>query len=619
MPTQHTFLGHPVHLRAPPRRFQVLGGFLALFCFALILFGPPTRVDHVPTREEIKEKVEDIKDTVTHPKVPDRLNPFAPSVHKPPIQDNTTSGSISWYNNWKWRNPFSSTITLDENRAVLPPLNTRYPVYTFYDDGAKKDERVKKAENELLLIWRRAWWAQGFKPVVLSRAEAMQNPLYETIQRIQLDQELETDIVRWLAWGTMGTGILANWLTLPMAAYDDAVLSYLRRGEYPQGLGKFKGLESALFYGEKEAINSAIKESLIKDISKVKEAKSMLDLLNPKAITTEDPASAIAWYSRAAIKSKYQTISDKLFPSNASTTADGLTALGLLINAHLHNTWQNTFSSGIAVLKPLPEHTTHLVEAAVDIARNLTQCPTSPSPQSCPPNKPKCSPCQTSHHHDLVFLPHYRNSSTTFTIGTVPHPYTMTSLRYQLDVIDARFLRRDAERDAWIYEVTKELLGAAVSGANRVVRFKESVAGIHGMSHSLWLTAERESHQDLDWIFGFKIPREEVDSKIGTSTSKTRPPPPESDTLPNEEALVKEMNLLDKARKAIKSEKKDDVRIRMEVEEWNLADTEAWRFARAFSARRRVERLQWEQEETKFAGAESRNREQGGLGRWLDF
>ena len=57
------------------------------------------------------------------------------------------------------------------------------------------------------------------------------------------------------------------------------------------------------------------------------------------------------------------------------------------------------------------------------------------------------------------------------------------------------------------------------------------------------------------------------------------------------------------------------------TEQWNLADTEAWKFARAFSARRRVEREVWENEEQKYAGSERkaglRPGESGG-GRWLD-
>ena len=52
-------------------------------------------------------------------------------------------------------------------------------------------------------------------------------------------------------------------------------------------------------------------------------------------------------------------------------------------------------------------------------------------------------------------------------------------------------------------------------------------------------------------------------------------------------------------------------RIREAVEAWNLADTEAWKFVRAFGARKAMEKAKWEEEEEKFL-------EKGMVGRWVD-
>ena len=52
------------------------------------------------------------------------------------------------------------------------------------------------------------------------------------------------------------------------------------------------------------------------------------------------------------------------------------------------------------------------------------------------------------------------------------------------------------------------------------------------------------------------------------------------------------------------------------VEAWNLADTEAWRFVRAFAAREKSERKRWEKEERKFAGGDERDGEE--TWRWFD-
>jgi len=51
--------------------------------------------------------------------------------------------------------------------------------------------------------------------------------------------------------------------------------------------------------------------------------------------------------------------------------------------------------------------------------------------------------------------------------------------------------------------------------------------------------------------------------------------------------------------------------VRAAVEAWNLADTEAWRFVRAWGARRAMERARWEEEEERFLG-------EGVVGRWVD-
>lgn len=155
-----------------------------------------------------------------------------------------------------------------------------------------------------------------------------------------------------------------------------------------------------------------------------------------------------------------------------------------------------------------------------------------------------------------------------------------------------------------------------------MVRFKEAVASPRTASHSLWLTAERESQVDLDWIFGFNLPQAGWDGKSETPVPglERRPPPPEeveNVKPPVEGELRMEHNRVQKARTAIKSGDRRMQKIIDMVEKWNLADTEAWRFARAWSARRRVERRKWEEEEQGFAGAEKKAGVGGG-GRWSD-
>ena len=276
------------------------------------------------------------------------------------------------------------------------------------------------------------------------------------------------------------------------------------------------------------------------------------------------------------------------------------------------------------------DSTTILIESAIDIARNLSQCPTTPITTSCPPNRPRCKPCVSSQPMVISVPPLFRNTSTLFTIGTVPHPYTLTSLTNQRPELDLRFIRRETTRDPWIIATTKELLGLGLSSFARLVHIKDAVASDYGAARSLWLTAERpleraeEDQQDLEWHLGFQIPREIMPngrSETPVPGPERRPPPPKQEfgdaPVPSADDLQKEANLFEQARTAVwragKAGKGSAPRRTREiVEAWNLADTEAWKFVRAWNARWRMERRKWEEEEEAFLG-------KGTFGRWKDY
>ncbi|KAN0070603.1 hypothetical protein V8E54_011472 [Elaphomyces granulatus] len=517
---------------------------------------------------------------------------FRPAAHRPQEQKDSSSGELKWYNDWTWLNPFSSSITLEEDRSVLPPLRTRRPVYTFYESSDKSDDEEKEADRKLLLVWRRAWYAQGFRPVVLTRAEAMNNPLYEAVQQLKIDPALHADLLRWLAWENMGTGLLADWHCFPMARYDDWLLSSLRRGALPTHITRFENFDSGLFAGEKARIGEAIKEAIKAANS---HASSITELIPPEFFRIEKPTS-LAFYNGAAISTHYSALSDK----HAGSSAARRLALVELVNAHLHNTFQNSFSSGIAILRPLPERTMALVEPALRLAKALAQCPTTQF-ASCPPNRPKCQPCVSSSKPMPIIQPSaFKNTTNLFTIGIVPHPYTLISLQSGSEEITARYIRREMKRDPWLVEVTKDLLGPERGGPSRVVVFKDFVAGDTAMASSIWMTAENLSAKpgedlpptlldEIEWQFGFIIPRDlQVKTKVEREeASSPQDTPPEekkdSTTLRNEE-LEKQYKLIEKAREVLKNRPKDSNRMGIigVAEAWNLADSEVWRFVRAY-------------------------------------
>lgn len=564
-----------------PHRSTALISVVIFVALLLVIFSssPTTTVSSDPaTGEEVK---------VTGPAkyIPKLSNfplpSFRRAAHKPPEQKDSSSGESKWYSHWEWINPFSSSITLDEDRSVLPPLADRPFIYTYYDSNNKNDDNEENADAQLLLTWRRAWYAQGFRPVILGRGEAMNNPIYEAVQRMQLNPGLEKDMFRWLAWGNMGTGLLSDIRCFPMARYDDGLLTYLRRGVDPAQVVRFDHIGSALFAGEKVRINDAIQDAIKKDTT---QAKSMLDLVSPEFLKVEQP-NALAYYSSSTITSHYPAIAEK----TVSSPTEGRLALVELINSHLHHAFQNAFPAGVAVLKPFPKHTTALVEPALRLAKALAQCSASSVPSSCPPNQQKCHPCSPEQPMVITQPSTYKNTSQLFTIGTLPHPYTLVSLQQNSEEVTTRYIRRETERDAWLKEVTNNVMDDDFGASSRAVVFKEAVAGELSMGTSLWMTVENLPAtagqaipsallDEFEWQLGFKIPRDgNVDEKNEGAAKESM-----QHANPSVQGIEREYELLQRAREVMKDKQNNRIHIKDVAEAWNLADTEVWRFVRAY-------------------------------------
>ncbi|KAL1890917.1 hypothetical protein Cpir12675_005183 [Ceratocystis pirilliformis] len=564
------------------------------------------------------------------------LNPFRAPVHAPPRQKNDTDGESSWWSDWKWLVPFSSSLTLDEDRSLLPPLKPRPPIYCYYDTTTKKDSATKDAESALLLTWRRAWWAKGFLPVILSAAEATNNPLYDQLQRLTMDPAVKTQLTRWIAWDTMDGGILAEYTLLPMGQAEDPLLVYLRNGEYSK-MTRYSGLDSGLLVGPQADLTKTIKATL--ESKQLDSAKDVFHAAPSNLFVTDEGSQAIAYYDVAVIQDKYNEISKVM----ATDKADGLRKLNELINSHLHQTWQGIFSKGLVVLQPKPEHTGFIVKNAVSIANDLVTCsPTPLSTGSCPPNMPECVQCSDSTRMKLTTGEFIVNSTSLYTIGTVPHPYTFVSMVHITNAIDTKWILKEMTvRDPWLTKITENIFAKPASRNAMLMRFKEAVAGEYAPSHSLWMSAEKDAPADINWHFGFAIPQAKSETlknvkvpslpvlahdaqhkakvkRAGDEKDEKKAKTANSPEKSNSDStdLIREATLLQKALSIGNSRDANDVKIRNALEAWNLADLEAWKFARAFLARRIVERQQWETEESKYV--QGLGTEQGRRTRWWD-
>ncbi|KAK5660633.1 hypothetical protein OQA88_11995 [Cercophora sp. LCS_1] len=614
MPKQYVLFGRPVP-RLGTRHTSLLLVTISLFAVFSLLFTLPSAIPDGPSLSNPKFSM---PKSLKPPGWVGQLNPFKQPAHPPPRQNNDTDGTSSWYSHYRWlTTPFSSSMTLDEHRSLLPVIEKRPPIYCYYDNTIEKDSKEKDAESTLLLAWRKAWWAVGFMPIILSPAEGETNPLYDELQRHkEIEPNLRIDLMRWMAWETMGGGLLAHYRLFPMGPYDDPLLKSLRRGETPK-LTRWKDLDDGLFAGPREEIASTIKLALASPhLRVVSNILAAITAENP--FTVDEPPVALAYYSPRIVETKYSKVADE-------TAATRDASLLQLITAHLQATWQSQFPAGMVVVKPLPQHTTHMIANAFHLAEKLTMCQQSPLPNSCPPNLSSCTPCDDKDRRLPIKTPaHLSNATDVFTIGTVPHPYTTSILGAMKSTLDIPWVRRESARDPWITDLTKDICTAGISGGPRLLRFKERVASDSTGAHaSIWLLAEMPLPDDLDWHFGFALP------KWGGGIPPVHDPV--EGPVPMPEELEAEPKLLKHAKAIVTADdetprlkpkvvvKPEELTLRNATEAWNLADAEAWRFARAYLARKTIERRKWEEVEAKYAdGMGSETGRRSPWDRWLE-
>ncbi|PNP40408.1 hypothetical protein TGAMA5MH_07735 [Trichoderma gamsii] len=577
--------GKPIP-RLGPRRIPVILVLSAIL--AILLLGNLSSTTPALPSSDVEPKLQEPPSHISD-EPPEQF--VAPSPQPPPLH---LQQKIIKYNGSSWlederslSTSFSSSVTLDAEWILLPPLKTRQPIYCYYDTDKQATVDERDAETELLLTWRRAWWAQGFRPVVLSAADAMNNSFYDQVQRMPLTSELRQDLMRWLAWDAMGGGILSEFTVFPIVPQQDELVPFLSTGVFPS-LTKWTDLDNAFIVGQKADVHSALQTIL--QIEHIHETTSVTAALSDTAVAVNTTSRPLAYYSPNIIETKYAKVIQK------ADRAGTLRNLNKLINYHLLVIWQNSFSEGIEVMKPLAKHATAMVAGAWKLAQSLASCPESPMLSSCPPNIPKCSPCVAS-PMAVTVLPRLRfhNSPDVFTIGAVPHPWSFALVNNLRESINVTWIV-ESPRDTWLSAVTQAYLGSGVTSSRRVVQFKELVAGEANSTQFLWLLADDEIPSDLEWQFGFTIPDKGMDD------GKSLSPVPAIRLLKDEEEpdrvkqVAHEQVLLDRAKQVVMMSKPfiNGTEMRTSLEAWNMADTEAWRFTRAFHARRFLEREEWE-------------------------
>ncbi|KAI5791692.1 hypothetical protein DFH27DRAFT_197234 [Peziza echinospora] len=526
--------------------------------------------------------------------------PKAPSPAPPQAVANSTSSSDTWYSSWSWLNPFSSSESKDENRVVLPILPTRCTVYTYYDPKIEFDNSVN---DTVLLVWRRAWWAQGFTPVILGPEEALRNDLSQKLLHQKHSNRLRYEVMRFLAWDYMKGGIFTDYRTIPIGPHDDPSLASLRRCEFPY-LSRYQN-QQGYIYSSSEASLDALLQTIteqgdtvtsIEEATKGDPVAKKVDPLTTKDLwRVESEIRSLAIYTPTVIDELYHNLTAADFPN--------------LINAHLHNYFLEQFPGGIDILEPLPQHTSALYHSTEVLARKISTCPDSPWPYSCPPNMKKCKPCTETTTPKTSTIGSLKQASKTskgvaaavlpgdrLTLASVPHPYTLVavinsdqSIFKSKDApadnaIDDVFLQAYSKENTWVKAVTSMLLDSNLPASNRSVSIKKAVADPSEIYRGLWTTTEIGwDVKEVEWQLGFSLP-------VGVSTA--------ADAAPKKE----ELDVLERAHGFVNrnSGKGKAGRVMGVVEAWSVVDTEVWRFVRAVGERRGLERGKWVEKEKKW-------------------
>lgn len=369
--------------------------------------------------------------------------------------------------------------------------------------------------------------------------------------------------------------------------HDDFTISALRRCDFAF-LTRYEKLEGLLYTADGRTLSNAI-SAIISNPIPSNSTEPALENLLPRELANvlfnaKPTPPIMAAYTAEVVKKHYSMLEPKDLPR--------------LINAHLHQTFLSHYrEGGIAILSPFGDALAALLHPAAELAQRLAQCPTAPLSNTCAPNggpqDPKCMACAKcilcAKALTITRVERFDNATNTFLLATVPHPLHVLALAHSADLrLDAdgaddairRFVRRNTQRDPWLRAATKDLVPSGLGPGPRLTRIKDAVVSgtgaDPGVRDALWSTPET-GWENVEWQLGFTLPTREEASEMPNADPK----------------MIDIVKLADAAVK--KAGKKRSV-----VERWSLADTEAWRFAKAIGERRKVEREGWSKSEKGF-------------------
>ncbi|BFZ59288.1 hypothetical protein YB2330_000294 [Saitoella coloradoensis] len=459
--------------------------------------------------------------------------------------------------------PGSSTQkTRDFTRSDLPSLPTRCPVYTYFDPS-QHNAATLATEQQLLLTWRRAFWAAGFLPTVLGPDDAKKDHRAIELAASYPGKKLPADVASILAWAEKGTGgVLSDYRIVPLTMAESTLLQELNNCKFDK-LQAYEPTGLGFIHASPEYANQ-LANHLIKPSNP---GASALDQSKRLFEVHADTPPSIAYYS----------------PANIENLGIKPEKLPEVVNSHLHESWIRAHNAtGITALDPFKKnkHAQFLSLSAYRTAYALSQCPPSPlSTPSCPPFHPDCGVCVSITLTNTSNIPATLNEKSPFMVATMPHPRTFAAQFHQRTLLAADFVRRRVRRDLWATAVTLNTMSKKAGAPARGEVVKKAVLGaegdeVAGKKRGLW-TAWEAGWDNLEWELGFSLPT-----------------PSSSPALAKIDAAIKERedryrSIWEPVSKAVMQKKVDRETALLEGN--SLTDGELWEFIMGLGVRREEE------------------------------
>ncbi|CAN6606487.1 hypothetical protein TRVA0_003S01552 [Trichomonascus vanleenenianus] len=493
-----------------------------------------------------------------------------------------------------WRKPFM--FFTDQSisggfGAPLPPINNRCPVYTYFEPT---EQGAVEGESQVLEAWKKAWWAYGFKPVVLNATDCKKSPRYE---QFMSDNKISEDFKymhkKWFAWLGNDAGIYADRRVVPLPTTSEARvwLKNLRDCKFDRPT-KYEGMDLDFIHGDITKI-----QRLLNSLMAGEAESSVYGSFEDAFRTDEQPA--LAHYTNHNLNILFSgRMSDRL------SLYDAPSKVASIMNVHAHHEFLRRYPKGVAVVDPFvdfydddvtvaaarqhpPERVFSL--PAKHKAEHLMKCPSASDvvSASCPPlpavlefaqslkendgitdfaspgiapglcGNP-CADGQSVKYHSVSSLP--LPGSGMYTIIGVPHPLTALAIldrKKEPTTLDAR---KRLTRDVWLRQFADNYVPLeSTSNAHRLFMGKDAIISRPTESNTTWFIWESETperQQMIDWDLGFS-----------TGTEKWSTQEVKSANL--REILGHSRN------RVLSPDRNDQLRA---IEAWNMADTELWRF-----------------------------------------